>query len=57
MMMFQFKCPECQGCQYRQSLFDIRQANPYGAVCIFCKSSMLLIKKEEMQITAANALS
>ncbi|WP_425435734.1 cold-shock protein [Pantoea rwandensis] len=35
------KCPQCQGSQYRKSVFDVSQKNPHGAICIFCKSMMI----------------
>ncbi|MCA1178320.1 hypothetical protein LBW90_21870 [Pantoea rwandensis] len=35
------KCPQCQGSQYRKSVFDVSQKNPHGATCIFCKSMMI----------------
>ncbi|MGM3174355.1 hypothetical protein [Dickeya lacustris] len=37
-----FKCPCCQGSQYRTSSFDVSAQNPYGAKCIFCKSVMVM---------------
>ncbi|ASE45315.1 TPA: cold-shock protein [Citrobacter braakii] len=36
-----FKCPCCHGSQYRTSHFDVTEKNPFGAKCIFCKSSMI----------------
>ncbi|WP_249226314.1 hypothetical protein [Entomohabitans teleogrylli] len=39
-----FKCPGCCGSQYRVSLFDTSERNPYGAICIFCKSDMVVKK-------------
>ncbi|WP_072009057.1 cold shock small protein YmcF [Yokenella regensburgei] len=36
-----FRCPCCHGSQYRTSHFDISDSNPFGAKCIFCKSSMI----------------
>ncbi len=36
-----FRCPCCHGSQYRTSHFDVTANNPYGAKCIFCKSSMM----------------
>ncbi|MGK0738772.1 cold shock small protein YmcF [Yokenella regensburgei] len=36
-----FRCPCCHGSQYRTSHFDISESNPFGAKCIFCKSSMV----------------
>ncbi|MER0125994.1 cold-shock protein [Franconibacter daqui] len=38
--LMHFKCPCCQGSQYRTSHFDVSEKNPYGAKCIFCKSNM-----------------
>ncbi|WP_441339537.1 cold shock small protein YmcF [Pantoea sp. GL120224-02] len=38
------RCPQCQGSQYRKSVFDVSQKNPHGATCIFCKSSMIELK-------------
>ncbi|WP_372451303.1 cold shock small protein YmcF [Cedecea davisae] len=35
-----FQCPSCGGSQYRTSSYDVRESNPHGAVCIFCKSAM-----------------
>ncbi|WP_071604100.1 MULTISPECIES: cold shock small protein YmcF [Dickeya] len=37
-----FKCPCCQGSQYRTSPFDVSAQNPHGAKCIFCKSVMVM---------------
>nr|WP_234473219.1 MULTISPECIES: hypothetical protein [Erwiniaceae] len=38
------RCPQCQGSQYRKSVFDVSPKNPHGATCIFCKSSMIELK-------------
>ncbi|WFL69419.1 MULTISPECIES: cold-shock protein [unclassified Pantoea] len=38
------RCPHCQSSQYRTSAFDITKMNPHGAKCIFCKSSMIVLK-------------
>ncbi|MEW5561221.1 cold-shock protein [Enterobacter asburiae] len=35
-----FRCPCCHGSQYRTSIFDVSEKNPFGAKCIFCKSTM-----------------
>ncbi|MEH0885002.1 hypothetical protein [Enterobacter sp. UNJFSC 003] len=35
-----FRCPCCHGSQYRISIFDVSENNPFGAKCIFCKSTM-----------------
>ncbi|WP_261388113.1 cold shock small protein YmcF [Candidatus Pantoea soli] len=37
------RCPNCQGSQYRRSVFDISISNPLGAKCIFCKSAMIAL--------------
>ncbi|MWU82552.1 cold-shock protein, partial [Escherichia coli] len=29
--------------QYRTSAFDVSDKNPFGAKCIFCKSSMITL--------------
>ncbi|MEA1062642.1 cold-shock protein [Apirhabdus apintestini] len=47
---FSFKCPCCQGSQYRTSVFDSSIRNPAGAKCIFCKSDMVMFKRVEQQI-------
>ncbi|WP_353614121.1 hypothetical protein [Mangrovibacter phragmitis] len=36
-----FRCPKCHGSQYRVSLLNITEKNPYGATCVFCKSVMI----------------
>ncbi|EDQ4220049.1 cold-shock protein [Salmonella enterica subsp. enterica serovar Lille] len=36
-----FRCPCCHGSQYRTSTFDVTGQNPFGAKCIFCKSTMI----------------
>ncbi|AUU29086.1 MULTISPECIES: cold shock small protein YmcF [Citrobacter] len=36
-----FRCPCCHGSQYRTSNFDVTEKNPFGAKCIFCKSTMI----------------
>ncbi|WP_410739298.1 cold shock small protein YmcF [Citrobacter sedlakii] len=36
-----FRCPCCHGSQYRNSSFDVTVSNPFGAKCIFCKSTMI----------------
>lgn len=38
-----FRCPCCHGSQYRTSAFDVSDKNPFGAKCIFCKSSMITL--------------
>ncbi|WP_238938915.1 cold-shock protein [Mixta mediterraneensis] len=38
-----FKCPHCNGSQYRTSHYDVTRANPLGAKCIFCKSVVVQI--------------
>lgn len=38
-----FRCPCCHGSQYRTSVFDVSEKNPFGAKCIFCKSSMITL--------------
>ncbi|WP_288446759.1 cold-shock protein [uncultured Enterobacter sp.] len=38
-----FRCPCCHGSQYRTSAFDVSEKNPFGAKCIFCKSSMITL--------------
>ncbi|MGP3590712.1 cold shock small protein YmcF [Vagococcus sp. WN89Y] len=35
-----FRCPCCDGSQYRISSYDMTEKNPAGAKCIFCKSAM-----------------
>ncbi|HEY3983804.1 MAG TPA: hypothetical protein VGM55_07520 [Cedecea sp.] len=40
MLNLTFQCPSCGGSQYRTSSYDVRESNPHGAVCIFCKSVM-----------------
>ncbi|WP_435955990.1 cold shock small protein YmcF [Dryocola sp. BD626] len=40
MQYLTFKCPSCGGSQYRTSPYDVRETNPHGAVCIFCKAGM-----------------
>ncbi|WP_128177978.1 MULTISPECIES: cold shock small protein YmcF [Erwiniaceae] len=42
MLTLKFKCPCCHGNQYRLSRFDSSAKNPHGAVCIFCKSGMIV---------------
>ncbi|MFV0261434.1 MAG: hypothetical protein ACK5JN_03200 [Kluyvera sp.] len=37
-----FRCPCCHGSQYRTSVFDVSERNPFGAKCIFCKTNMVL---------------
>ncbi|WP_419776134.1 cold-shock protein [Mixta mediterraneensis] len=41
--MTRFKCPHCNGSQYRTSHYDVTRANPLGAKCIFCKSVVVQI--------------
>ncbi|WP_422645789.1 cold-shock protein [[Pantoea] beijingensis] len=41
-LTLKFKCPCCHGNQYRLSRFDSSAKNPHGAVCIFCKSGMIV---------------
>ncbi|HGH5978265.1 TPA: hypothetical protein ACJI8J_001629 [Kluyvera georgiana] len=36
-----FRCPCCHGSQYRTSIFDVSERNPFGAKCIFCKTNMV----------------
>ncbi|WP_308537642.1 cold-shock protein [uncultured Kluyvera sp.] len=36
-----FRCPCCHGSQYRTSIFDVSEKNPFGAKCIFCKTTMV----------------
>ncbi|HHS9739649.1 TPA: cold-shock protein [Raoultella ornithinolytica] len=36
-----FRCPCCHGSQYRTSNYDVTKKNPFGAKCIFCKTSMI----------------
>ncbi|ASG63240.1 MULTISPECIES: cold-shock protein [Kluyvera] len=36
-----FRCPCCHGSQYRTSVFDVSEKNPFGAKCIFCKTNMV----------------
>ncbi|EPK7358020.1 cold-shock protein [Kluyvera intermedia] len=36
-----FRCPCCHGSQYRTSIFDVSEKNPFGAKCIFCKTNMM----------------
>ncbi|POT56587.1 cold-shock protein [Citrobacter amalonaticus] len=52
-----FKCPRCHGSQYRTSVFDVSEKNPFGAKCIFCKSIMecddsKIIKNKTLTYTA-----
>ncbi|HDG1693097.1 TPA: cold-shock protein, partial [Kluyvera georgiana] len=35
------RCPCCHGSQYRTSIFDVSERNPFGAKCIFCKTNMV----------------
>ncbi|MGL5965689.1 MAG: hypothetical protein ACRCZ6_00620 [Kluyvera sp.] len=46
-----FKCPCCSGSQYRTSAFDVSEKNPYGAKCIFCKSTMLFSRTNNIKKT------
>ncbi|WP_420845704.1 cold shock small protein YmcF [Mixta theicola] len=42
MLTIKYRCSRCQGHQCRISLFDVSIRNPHGAICIFCKSPMLV---------------
>ncbi|WP_420026174.1 cold-shock protein [Enterobacter ludwigii] len=44
-----FRCPCCHGSQYRTSIFDVSEKNPYGAKCIFCKSTMTFADRPDSQ--------
>ncbi|MDI9769550.1 MULTISPECIES: hypothetical protein [Pantoea] len=48
------RCPQCQGSQYRQSVFDRNRQNPLGAKCIFCKSIMIAIASSLYVMKEAN---
>ncbi|MDU3301478.1 MAG: cold-shock protein, partial [Enterobacter ludwigii] len=39
----------CHGSQYRTSIFDVSEKNPYGAKCIFCKSTMTFADRPDSQ--------
>ncbi|WP_312410402.1 cold-shock protein [Pseudescherichia sp.] len=49
-----FRCPCCHGSQYRTSHFDVSEANPFGAKCIFCKSSMVILDNVSAPLSAAH---
>ncbi|MGK7246037.1 cold shock small protein YmcF [Buttiauxella agrestis] len=57
MQYLSFKCPSCGGSQYRTSPYDVRETNPYGAVCIFCKSGMHLLHRPMSAIHQHNAVA
>ena len=47
-----FRCPCCHGSQYRTSNYDVSESNPFGAKCIFCKSSMITLDNIAPYISA-----
>ncbi|WP_126358411.1 cold shock small protein YmcF [Cedecea lapagei] len=53
MLNLQFQCPSCGGSQYRTSPYDVRESNPHGAVCIFCKSAMQVSAHRPLNVTFA----
>ncbi|MVT05012.1 cold-shock protein [Enterobacter sp. 10-1] len=52
-----FRCPCCHGSQYRTSNYDVSESNPFGAKCIFCKSSMITFDNIAHYISAKAAVS
>ena len=38
-----FRCPCCHGSQYRTSVFDVSEKNPFGAKCIFFYLPMMTL--------------
>jgi hypothetical protein len=49
-----FRCPCCHGSQYRVSMFDVSEKNPFGAKCIFCKSAMITFDNISQYIKSGN---
>ncbi|MCI1034256.1 hypothetical protein EDF75_2448 [Raoultella sp. BIGb0149] len=52
-----FRCPCCHGSQYRTSNYDVSESNPFGAKCIFCKSSMITFDNIAPYISAKATVS
>ncbi|MGS4822195.1 cold-shock protein [Raoultella terrigena] len=52
-----FRCPCCHGSQYRTSNYDVSESNPFGAKCIFCKSSMITFDNIAPYISAKAVVS
>lgn len=52
-----FRCPCCHGSQYRTSAFDVSDKNPFGAKCIFCKSSMITLDHWPQRVSAQNHIT
>ncbi|EOF4706114.1 MULTISPECIES: cold shock small protein YmcF [Klebsiella] len=50
-----FRCPCCHGSQYRTSAYDVSATNPFGAKCIFCKSSMITLDNIAIHISKNSA--
>nr|WP_193568788.1 cold-shock protein [Citrobacter sp. NCU1] len=50
-----FWCPCCHGSQYRTSTFDVTERNPFGAKCIFCKSTMMTFDHVALYIRSGQA--
>ncbi|MFK3704629.1 cold-shock protein [Klebsiella sp. NPDC088457] len=50
-----FRCPCCHGSQYRTSNYDVSEKNPFGAKCIFCKTSMITFDNIAPYITSGAA--
>nr|DAG12495.1 MAG TPA: Transcription initiation factor IIE, alpha FINGER, Transcription [Caudoviricetes sp.] len=48
-----FRCPCCHGSQYRTSSFDVTEKNPFGAKCIFCKSTMITFDNVALYIRSS----
>nr|WP_072015695.1 cold-shock protein [Citrobacter farmeri] len=50
-----FRCPCCHGSQYRTSSFDVTDRNPFGAKCIFCKTTMITFDNIAMYIRSGQS--
>nr|WP_233610794.1 cold-shock protein [Citrobacter youngae] len=50
-----FRCPCCHGSQYRTSNFDVTEKNPFGAKCIFCKSTMITFDNVALYIRSGQS--
>ncbi|ELT9605463.1 cold shock small protein YmcF [Raoultella planticola] len=50
-----FRCPCCHGSQYRTSNYDVTEKNPFGAKCIFCKTSMITFDNIAPYISSGTA--